>query len=140
MCHYNSLLSIGYLKSHFCGLLMQHINNHHETNSHPVLLIAAADNSEGLPPTIRRCFSHETKMGPLTEEQRVEMLSQSLHRIPELLPDVSKNILFLFSVFYLFLLIIGSRINVHIKGGKMGGLCNSLLSTGRKMLSWVGLT
>lgn len=56
-------------------------------NTHPVLLVAAADNSEGLPPTIRRCFSHEIKMGPLTEDQRVKMLSQSLHLIPELLPD-----------------------------------------------------
>ena len=75
---------------------MQHMNNTHVINTHPVLLIAAAGNSEGLPPTIRRCFSHEVKMGPLTEEQRVEMLSQSLQRIPELLPDVSKNMLFLF--------------------------------------------
>ncbi|KAI3514652.1 hypothetical protein L1887_13247 [Cichorium endivia] len=56
-------------------------------NTHPVLLVAAADNSEGLPPTIRRCFSHEIKMGPLTEDQRVKMLSESLHLIPELLPD-----------------------------------------------------
>ncbi|KAM1058098.1 hypothetical protein COP1_031381 [Malus domestica] len=31
---------------------------------HRVLLIAAADSSEGLPPTIRRCFSHEISMGP----------------------------------------------------------------------------
>ncbi|XP_071697205.1 peroxisomal ATPase PEX6 isoform X2 [Rutidosis leptorrhynchoides] len=57
--------------------------------THPVLLVAAADNSEGLPPTIRRCFSHELKMGPLTEEQRVDMISQSLKCIPELLPDTS---------------------------------------------------
>ncbi|KVI12515.1 ATPase, AAA-type, conserved site-containing protein [Cynara cardunculus var. scolymus] len=31
----------------------------------------------------------EAEMGPLTEEQRVEMLSQSLQHIPELLPDTS---------------------------------------------------
>ncbi|PWA43544.1 peroxin 6 [Artemisia annua] len=68
---------------------LEHMNNTHVINTHPVLLIAAAGNSEGLPPTIRRCFSHEVKMGPLTEEQRVEMLSQSLQRIPELLPDTS---------------------------------------------------
>lgn len=67
----------------------EHMNRSHATNTHPVLLVAAADTSEGLPPTIRRCFSHEVKMGPLTEEQRVEMLSQSLQRIPELLPDAS---------------------------------------------------
>ncbi|KAJ9547632.1 hypothetical protein OSB04_020175 [Centaurea solstitialis] len=75
--------------SHCFTSLMQHMNSSHATNTHPVLLVAAADSSEGLPPTIRRCFSHEVKMGPLTEEQRVEMLSQSLQRIPELLPDTS---------------------------------------------------
>ncbi|KAB2016286.1 hypothetical protein ES319_D08G085800v1 [Gossypium barbadense] len=45
---------------------------------HEVLLVAAADSSEGLPPAIRRCFSHEVSMGPLTEEQRAEMLSTRL--------------------------------------------------------------
>nr|KAJ0219506.1 hypothetical protein LSAT_V11C300128800 [Lactuca sativa] len=62
----------------------EHMNT---INTHPVLLVVAADNSEGLPPTIRRCFSHEMKIGGLTEDQRVEMLSQSLHLIPELVPD-----------------------------------------------------
>ncbi|CAI8613818.1 unnamed protein product [Vicia faba] len=55
--------------------------NAEKTSGHPVLLIAAADSSEGLPSTIRRCFSHETKMGPLTEEQRAEMLLHSLQNI-----------------------------------------------------------
>lgn len=54
---------------------------------HQVLLVAAADSSEGLPPAIRRCFSHEVSMGPLTEEQRAEMLSQSLQGVSELLSD-----------------------------------------------------
>ncbi|XP_024966559.1 peroxisome biogenesis protein 6 [Cynara cardunculus var. scolymus] len=67
----------------------EHMNSSHAMNTHPLLLVAVADNSEGLPPSIRRCFSHEVKMGPLTEEQRVEMLSQSLQHIPELLPDTS---------------------------------------------------
>ncbi|KAJ0581835.1 putative AAA+ ATPase domain, ATPase, AAA-type, core [Helianthus annuus] len=67
----------------------EHMNSTRAIYTHPVLLVAAADNSEGLPPTIRRCFSHEMKMGPLTEDQRVELLSQSLQRIPELLPDMS---------------------------------------------------
>ncbi|KAA8543139.1 hypothetical protein F0562_021366 [Nyssa sinensis] len=58
---------------------------------HPVLLVAAADSSEGLPPTIRRCFSHEISMGPLTEEQRVEMLYQSLQCVSELLPNTSSE-------------------------------------------------
>nr|KJB23210.1 hypothetical protein B456_004G086800 [Gossypium raimondii] len=54
---------------------------------HQVLLVAAADSSEGLPPAIRRCFSHEVSMGPLTEEQRAEMLSQSMQGVSELLSD-----------------------------------------------------
>ncbi|GMN38088.1 hypothetical protein TIFTF001_007343 [Ficus carica] len=55
---------------------------------HQVLLVAAADASEGLPPTIRRCFSHEISMGPLTEDQRVKMLSQSMQNVSELLPKI----------------------------------------------------
>ncbi|KAL0459632.1 UNVERIFIED_CONTAM: Peroxisome biogenesis protein 6 [Sesamum latifolium] len=58
-------------------------------NQHPVLLVAAADSSEGLPPTIRRCFSHEIKVGPLTEEQRFQLLSQSFQHVSELLPNNS---------------------------------------------------
>ncbi|KAK6115023.1 hypothetical protein DH2020_007292 [Rehmannia glutinosa] len=58
-------------------------------NQHPVLLVAAADNSEGLPPTIRRCFTHEIKMGALNEEQRLQLLSQSFQHVSELLPNVS---------------------------------------------------
>ncbi|TQD84627.1 hypothetical protein C1H46_029829 [Malus baccata] len=50
---------------------------------HRVLLIAAADSSEGLPPTLRRCFSREISMGPLTEEQRVKLVSQSLRTASE---------------------------------------------------------
>ncbi|CAN4113669.1 unnamed protein product [Withania somnifera] len=58
-------------------------------NRHPVLLVAAADTPEGLPPTIRRCFSHEISMDPLNEGQRKEMLSQSLQHVSELLPNTS---------------------------------------------------
>lgn len=57
-------------------------------SGHQVLLIAAADSSEGLPSTIRRCFSHEISMGPLTEEQRAEMLLQSLQSFSELFSNV----------------------------------------------------
>lgn len=55
---------------------------------HPLLLVAAAESCEGLPTSIRRCFSHELKMGPLAEEQRVEILSQCLHGTSELLAGV----------------------------------------------------
>nr|XP_010907043.1 peroxisome biogenesis protein 6 isoform X1 [Elaeis guineensis] len=47
-------------------------------SSHRVLLVAAADTSEGLQPPIRRCFSHEISMSSLSEAQRINMLSQSL--------------------------------------------------------------
>ncbi|KAF8394533.1 hypothetical protein HHK36_020743 [Tetracentron sinense] len=58
-----------------------HVNDAERVSRRQVLLVAAADSSEGLPPTIRRCFSHEISMGPLNEEQRVEMLSQSLQSV-----------------------------------------------------------
>ncbi|XP_052186200.1 peroxisome biogenesis protein 6 isoform X2 [Diospyros lotus] len=58
---------------------------------HPLLLVAASDSSEGLPPTIRRCFTHEISMGPLTEEQRAEMLSQTLHHVSGLLPNAAPD-------------------------------------------------
>lgn len=62
-----------------------------KTSGHQILLIAAAVSLEGLPSNIRRCFSHEINMGPLTEEQRAEMLSQSLQSVSELLYDVSNK-------------------------------------------------
>ncbi|OWM78020.1 hypothetical protein CDL15_Pgr018589 [Punica granatum] len=65
------------------------MNNIGNLIKHKILLVAAADSSEGLSPTIRRCFSHEISMGPLTEEQRIEMLMQSLQSISEILPDKS---------------------------------------------------
>ncbi|KAJ4828499.1 peroxisomal assembly protein [Turnera subulata] len=58
---------------------------------HQVLLVAAAENSEGLPPTVRRCFSHEIKMGTLTEEQRGEMLSQSIQSACNLLQIIGSD-------------------------------------------------
>lgn len=69
-------------------LLLQNMSGIGKIIKHKVLLVAAADSSEGLPPTIRRCFSHEISMGPLTEEQRIEMLTESLQSISELLPNV----------------------------------------------------
>ena len=77
-------------------MLMQYENSRVNMQTHQVLLVAASDESEGLPPTIRRCFSHEISMSPLTEEQRVGMLSQSLQSISELLPNVH----FLFCFFF----------------------------------------
>ena len=61
---------------------------------HQVLLVAVADHSEGLPLAIRCRFNHEVSMGPLTEEQRAEMLSQLLQGVFELLSDVSKENIF----------------------------------------------
>lgn len=55
---------------------------------HRVLLVAAAESCEGLPPTVRRCFSHEIKMGTLTEEQRADMLQRSLQSGCEFLSSI----------------------------------------------------
>lgn len=75
-------------------MLMQHFKVAERINGHPVLLVAAADSSEGLPPTIRRCFSHEISMGPLTEEQRIQLLSQSLQTVSELVPNVRYYVIY----------------------------------------------
>ncbi|XP_073292161.1 peroxisomal ATPase PEX6 isoform X2 [Primulina huaijiensis] len=66
-----------------------HLKIDETINCHPVILIAAADSSEGLPPTIRRCFSHEIKMGALSEKQRLQLLSQSLQSVFQSNPDIS---------------------------------------------------
>ncbi|KAF3608000.1 hypothetical protein DY000_02044276 [Brassica cretica] len=60
---------------------------------HQVLLIASAESTEGLSPTIRRCFSHEIRMGSLNDEQRSEMLSQSLQGVSQLLNVCEYNAL-----------------------------------------------
>ncbi|XP_050237486.1 peroxisomal ATPase PEX6 isoform X2 [Mercurialis annua] len=52
---------------------------------HQVLFVASAESSEGLPPTVRRCFSHEISMGSMDEEQRAAMISQLLQRGSNLL-------------------------------------------------------
>ncbi|XP_024017711.1 peroxisome biogenesis protein 6, partial [Morus notabilis] len=74
--------SAGELNGEFQG------SNGVDVQRHQVLFIAAADASEGLPPTIRRCFSHEISMGSLTEDQRVKLLSQSLQNVSQLLPNI----------------------------------------------------
>ncbi|KAK2403537.1 peroxisome biogenesis protein [Trifolium repens] len=42
---------------------------------------SSSPRAEGLPSTIRHSFSHEINMGPLTEEQRAEMLLHSLQNV-----------------------------------------------------------
>lgn len=71
---------------------MQRIKEAESLSRHTVLLIAAAEGFEGLPPSIRRCFSHEIRMGPLTEEQRADILSQALQSVSQLLNNVGKEI------------------------------------------------
>lgn len=64
----------------------QQMNDALKVIGHRVLLVAVADSSEGLPAPIRRCFSHEVKMGSLNEDQRADMISQLLQaasNVPE---------------------------------------------------------
>ncbi|XP_043720572.1 peroxisome biogenesis protein 6 [Telopea speciosissima] len=68
-----------------------HVEHSQMTTGHKVLLIVGADSCDGLPPGIRRCFSHEVSMGPLNEEQRVEMLSESMRSLLERLPHTDKK-------------------------------------------------
>lgn len=86
--------------------------NAEKTSGHQVLLVAAADSSEGLPPTIRRCFSHEISMGPLTEEQRAEMLFQSLQSVSGLLSNVcngASSCVYVYFFIFIFLFLTKSR-------------------------------
>lgn len=84
-------------------MLLKVEKNAEKTSGHQILLIAAADSSEGLPSTIRRCFSHELSMGTLTEEQRAEMLFHSLQNVSGLLSNVSVEWSFLLCLYLLLL-------------------------------------
>ncbi|CAI9281585.1 unnamed protein product [Lactuca saligna] len=69
----------------------EHMNT---INTHPMLLVEAADNSKGLPPTIRRCFSHEMKMGEDVVKDMVGQTSGFMPRdIRELVVDASSSLI-----------------------------------------------
>ncbi|KAH7425798.1 hypothetical protein KP509_11G072000 [Ceratopteris richardii] len=53
--------------------------NFEEHKAGLVLVVAAAESTEGLPPLLRRCFTHEFKLQPPDEEQRAELLHHLLH-------------------------------------------------------------
>lgn len=57
-----------------------------------VLLVASANDIESLPPSIRRCYSHEIKMGSLSEEQRLDMLLQTLKGVTTTNDEAHKDI------------------------------------------------
>ncbi|KAI5079525.1 hypothetical protein GOP47_0005004 [Adiantum capillus-veneris] len=44
-----------------------------------VLVVAAAESTEGMPPLLRRSFTHEFKLQPPDEQQRSHLLHQFLH-------------------------------------------------------------
>ncbi|KAJ0113642.1 hypothetical protein Patl1_01061 [Pistacia atlantica] len=81
---------------------MQPVKDIGKIHRQQVLLVAAAESSEGLPPAIRRCFSHEISMGPLNEDQRVEMLSQLLQGVSELFSNWDKKLLLSCLHLYMF--------------------------------------
>lgn len=54
------------------------------TRRNQVFLIAATESTEGLPHAVRRCFSHELSLTPISEEERAQMLAQCLQNIPEI--------------------------------------------------------
>lgn len=72
---------------------MQSVDEVGKFRGHQVLLIASAESTEGLSPTIRRCFSHEIRMGSLNDGQRSKMLSQSLQGVSQLLNVCEYNAL-----------------------------------------------
>lgn len=94
--------SIAFMLKLFYPFFIQIVDDIGKLCQNKVFLVAAADSSEGLPPSIRRCFSHELSMSPLSEEQRIEMLQQSLQNIAELLPNVCTMQLTSLSLFSVF--------------------------------------
>ncbi|KAK9733644.1 hypothetical protein RND81_04G081200 [Saponaria officinalis] len=48
-----------------------------------VFLVAAIENTEGLPLAIRRCFTHELSLSPLSDEERAEVINESLQSISQ---------------------------------------------------------
>lgn len=71
-----------------CKLLMQKLKSAGRIRWPHVLLVAATESTEGLPSAIRRCFSHELNLDPLTEEERAKMITKSLQNITEISADV----------------------------------------------------
>lgn len=69
-------------------LLNQYFVEAERVSRHRVILIAAADSSEGLQPPIRRCFSHEVSMTSLSEEQRSSMISETLRGFSKVSDEV----------------------------------------------------
>ncbi|ONK81048.1 uncharacterized protein A4U43_C01F24670 [Asparagus officinalis] len=65
-------------------LVAQYLVEDERVSRHPILLVATTDSSEGLQPSVRRCFSHEIAISPLTEAQRADMLSYSLEGVSKL--------------------------------------------------------
>ncbi|PWZ45678.1 hypothetical protein Zm00014a_024597 [Zea mays] len=48
-----------------------------------IILVATADSSEGMQQSIRRCFRYEIDMKTMNEEQRNELISETLQGIPK---------------------------------------------------------
>ncbi|XP_058087306.1 peroxisomal ATPase PEX6 isoform X9 [Magnolia sinica] len=90
--------NVGSVRCNYCHChYSEYLVEAERMSRHRILLVAAADSSEGLPPSIRRCFSHEISMGPLSEAQRLEMLSQLLKPVSKVpthidIEDVLKDI------------------------------------------------
>jgi peroxin-6 len=59
-----------------------------------VILVATADNAEGMQQSVRRCFRHEVNMKTINEDQRKNLISETLHGVSA----VADEVFFLFSL------------------------------------------
>lgn len=85
---YSFHLPLGYPS--FCGIrpscslssnlpLFQYLVEPECVSPLQVILVATADRAEGMPQSIRRCFRHEINMKSINEEQRRNLISETLH-------------------------------------------------------------
>ncbi|XP_047067960.1 peroxisome biogenesis protein 6-like [Lolium rigidum] len=50
-------------------------------SSFQVILVATADSAEGMQQSVRRCFRHEVNMKTINEDQRKNLISETLHGV-----------------------------------------------------------
>lgn len=53
-----------------------------------VILVATADSAEGMQQSIRRCFRHEVNMKAINEDQRKNLISETLHGVSTVADEV----------------------------------------------------
>jgi peroxin-6 len=53
-----------------------------------IILVATADSAEGMQQSVRRCFRHEVNMKTINEDQRKNLISETLHGVSAVADEV----------------------------------------------------